>query len=85
MRLTKSVRQKIIENNEGFTTKSHYKGKNFQEDRKYTILEGKLHIEARGKSSWADSHHSDSWIANEKETHDFLYRNKGVLDTNGID
>jgi hypothetical protein len=83
-RLTKPVRQRILEQNEGFTTSTHNKQRNFREDRTYTISDGALHIRAQGKTSWADSHYDREWIADDEETHRFLRNHKRVLNLDGI-
>ena len=79
MILTRAVRQQLLENNDGFTISTYYEEKNFREQRDYSIKDGKLHIRARGKTSWADSHFDDEWVADEDETHRFLYRHKDEL------
>lgn len=35
------------------------------------------------KTSWADSREERKWVADEKETHDFLYKHKDDLDLGG--
>ncbi len=84
MRLTKLVRELLLVLNEGFTTTTHYSGKNFTEDRTYRIADGELHIHSEGKGSWADSRFDKEWVADDKETHRFLYDNLGSLDTDEI-
>ena len=84
VRLTASVRQRILEQNDGFTTRTDYKGRNFREERIYTISGGVLHIRAIGKTSWADSRYDKEWIASDEETHRFLYNHKWVLNLDGI-
>lgn len=79
LRLTKAVRQQLLDDNNGFTTSTYYEGKNFREQRDYSIEDGELHIRARGKTSWADSHFDDEWVATDKETHGFLYRHLDEL------
>ena len=71
-RLTKAVRQKLLENNEGFTTRTYYEGRNSREERIYTISGGQLHIRAIGKTSWADSRYENEWVASDEEVHRFL-------------
>lgn len=85
MRLTKSVRQKILEQNEGFSKRTYYEGRNSREERIYTISGGKLHIRAIGKTSWADSRYDDNWIASDEETHRFLYEHKWEMNLDGIE
>ena len=85
MRLTSTIRQKILNLNEGFTTRTSYSGKNSSEERIYTISGGQLHIRAIGNTSWSDSRYDREWIAYEEETHRFLYKYLGVLNTDGIE
>ncbi|MCG2783721.1 MAG: hypothetical protein L6461_01300 [Anaerolineae bacterium] len=84
-RLTISVRQSILAQNEGFTRRTFYEGKNSREERIYTISGGVLHIRAIGKTSWADSRYDDEWIAGDKETHEFLYKHKQEMNLDGIE
>lgn len=79
LRLTKAVRQQLLDDNDGFTTSTYYEGRNFREQRDYSIENGELRIRARGKTSWTDSHFDDEWVADEEETHRFLYRHKDEL------
>lgn len=83
-RLTASVRQRILEQNDGFTTRTYYEGKNFRAERIYTISDGELHIRSIGKTSWADSRFDDEWIASDKEAHKFLYNHKSQMNLDGI-
>jgi hypothetical protein len=55
------------------------------EDRIYTISGGQLHIRAIGNTSWSHSRYYDEWIADNEETHRFLYNNLGILNTDGIE
>lgn len=83
-RLTASVRKRILDENEGFTTRTYYEGKNFREERTYTISDGVLHIRAVGKTSWADSRFNNESIANDEETHRFLYKHQSEMNLDGI-
>jgi len=85
VRLTRDVRQRILEQNEGFTTKTYYDGRNSREQRVYTISGGVLRIRSIGKTSWADSRYDDEWIASDEETHRFLYDNKHKMNLDGIE
>lgn len=85
MRLTKKVREQLMEQNEGFKASTHYSGKNFNESRDYEISGGRVHIRATGKTSWADSRYSKNWVADDEETRRFLYEHKGQLNTDGLD
>ena len=85
MRLTKSVRQRILEQNEGFSKTTSFEGRNSREQRIYKISGGELHIRAVGKTSWADSRYDDEWIASDEETHRFLYDHKWEMNLDGIE
>ena len=85
MRLTKDVRRQLLEQNEGFSTKTSYRGRNSSEDRTYTITGGQLHIHASGKTSWADSRYTSDGVADEDQTHRYLYDHLHMLDKDGID
>ncbi len=84
-RLTKIIRQMLLDNNDGFSTRTYYEGKNSREERIYTVKDGQLKIRATGKTSWADSHYDNEWIADEDETHRFLYKHQGEMNTDGIE
>ncbi len=79
-RLTKDVRQRLLESNEGFSTRTYYEGRNSREERIYTISDGQLHIRAIGKTSWADSRYADAWIASDHALHRFLYAHQHEID-----
>ena len=80
MRLTKDVRKQLLEQNEGFSTRTSYSGKNFSEARTYTITGGELRVRASGDTSWADSRYTRDYVADEEQTHRYLYDNLGLLD-----
>lgn len=84
IRLTKNVRQKLLECNEGFSIRTYYEGRNSREERIYTIANGKLYIKAIGKSSWADSRYEKEWEALDEEIHRFLYKNLDDLNTDAV-
>lgn len=85
MRLTTTVRQKILNQNEGFSTRRSYDSRNSQYERIYTIIGGRLHIREIGKTSWSDSRYDKEWYADNEETHRFLYNNLGILNLDGIE
>lgn len=85
MRLTSTIRQRILNQNEGFTTRTSYDAKNSEYERIYTILSGQLHIREIGKTSWADSRYNKEWIADNDETHRFIYNNLGLFNLDGIE
>lgn len=85
MRLTKSVVQQLLAQNEGFTFRTSYKGKNLSEDRLYLIRDGLLRISAAGKTSWADSRYSTGeGVADAAQTLRFLRKYLDRLNTDGI-
>ncbi len=84
-RLTKIVRQLLLDNNDGFSTHTYYEGKNSREERIYTIKDGQLKIRASGKTSWADSRYDEEWVADDEETHRFLYKHQSELNSEGIE
>lgn len=85
MRLTKEVRQKLLNQNEGFELKTSNVQKNSTEYRTYRISGGKLYIQSSGNTSWADSHYSyDPIPATDEQTHRFLRQYQGRLNTDGL-
>ena len=84
-RLTKAVRQKLLDQNEGFTRGTYYEGRNSREERVYKISGGQLHIRATGKTSWADSRYDDEWVASDEEAHRFMYEHQHEMNTDGIE
>lgn len=85
MRLTKSVRQRILEQNEGFTKGTYSAERNSREERIYTIVGSELRIRAKGKTSWSGSRYDKEWTASEEETHRFLYNHKTEMNLDGIE
>ncbi|MBX9470364.1 hypothetical protein [Microcella sp.] len=85
MRLTKDVRRQLLEQNDGFSTKTSYEGKNSSEDRTYTIKDGALHVQASGKTSWADSRYKNEFVADEEQTHRYLRNNLYKLNKDDVD
>ena len=84
MRLTKDVRKKLLELNEGLIVNTHNERRNFSESRVYKIENGKLMIRAIGKSSWSDSWYENTWEADEDEIHSFLYNNLDKLNKGNL-
>ncbi len=85
MRLTKAIRKKLLEKNDGLEIRSSYDSRNSEYERFYKIKDGELHIREIGKTSWADSRYDDEWIADEEQTHRFLYNYLCKLDTDGME
>lgn len=87
MRFTKKNRQQVLDQNEGFKTKTSYKGKNFSEGRVYEIKDGGLNVHSDSNTSWADSRRSDDYRynADAEETKRFLRNYRGSLNTDGIE
>ena len=71
IKLTKNNCQILLNSNDGFiinTTQNSNKGEAYK--REYKIFNGKLHIYERKKNT--DSSHDNTWIATDKEVHQFL-------------
>ncbi|SDN08620.1 hypothetical protein SAMN05216368_103395 [Cryobacterium flavum] len=84
MRLTKDVRVQLLEQNEGFSTRTSYTAKNSSEDRTYTITGGELHVHATGNTSWADSRYTNDFIADDEQTHRYLFDNLQQLNRDDV-
>lgn len=84
MRLMPDVRRQLLEQNEGFSTTTSYEGKNSSEDRRYTITDGKLHVHASGNTSWADSRYKSDFVADDVQTHRYLYNNLSLLNQDDV-
>lgn len=84
LRLTKDVREALLRANEGFTSSTHYSGKNFTETRRYTIADGELRVNSRSNTSWADSRRQDDFVADEAATHRYLRERLPRLNTDGV-
>lgn len=54
-RLTKKVRQQLLNQNSGFERRTYYESRNSEEERIYRIEDGHLKIRAIGNTSWANS------------------------------
>lgn len=70
IKLTKNNCQILLDSNDGFiinTTYNSNKGGAYK--REYKIFNGKLHIHERKNT---DSSHDNTWIATDKEVHQFL-------------
>ncbi len=87
MRLTKDVRQKLLDQNEGFSTETWFEGNNSSEARHHEIRNGELHVRARGKGAWgaANERYENEWVADDDQTHRFLKKHLSELDTDGLD
>lgn len=68
MRITADKRQKLLDQNDGYSTTSYYSGRNFSESRRYEISGGELHVHSRSKTSWADSRTEEEWVADPSAT-----------------
>lgn len=85
VRLTKKNRQRILEQNEGFSARSSFDSKNSTYEREYRIANSKLLIREIGKTSWSDSRYNNPWVANDEEVHRFLYKYLWQLNTEGLE
>lgn len=84
MRLTREVRQQLLDQNEGFERETRDKRKNFEEHRRYLITGGQLRIRSTGKTSWADSRFDNEEVADDEQTHRFLRKYLAELNTDGL-
>ena len=85
MRLTKSVRDIILKQNNGFKARTYFKGRNNERERIYKVIDGILHIREVGKTSWADSRYDKEWIADSEEIRRFIRDNLLKLNLKGIE
>ena len=83
-RLTKEVRQQLLDQNESFTRRTYSENRNSREERIYKISGGQLLVRAIGKTSWADSRYDKEWVADDEEVHQFLYKHRNEMNTDGI-
>ncbi len=79
MELTTELRRRILQLNEGFTTRTHCEGSNFSEEKIYTIVNGELHVRAVGRNFLKDTRYSKEVIADDNNTYKFLFDYKGKL------
>lgn len=84
-RLTGSVRQQLLEQNEGMVFHAEYSDRNFRESRTYTVQDGQLIIRSHGKGSFGGSHFDQTWAASDEEIHRFLYKHQRQLDHSRVD
>jgi len=85
MRLTETVRQQLLDVNDGFSQTSHYSDRNSDSTMLYTVRDGALHVRESGKTSWADSRYDNFYIADPEQTHRFLAKHRDALDWTGVD
>ena len=83
-RLTAKVRQQILDQNNGRSITTYSEGKNYREERVYTIRNGQLFVKESGDTSWSDSRYSQERPASDEETHRFLYNHCWKLNLDGI-
>ncbi|WP_263165434.1 hypothetical protein [Streptomyces sp. SCSIO ZS0520] len=84
MRLTATVRQQLLDQNDGFETTTTYRSRNYTEERRYRITGGRLYIRVSSNTSWADSRSSNEGEASDDETRRFLRKYLGALNTDGL-
>ena len=85
IRLTKTIRHKILVLNEGYIERTYYDSRNHSYEREYKISNGMLYIHETGRTSWADSQYSKEWIADDEETHRFLSNYLWKLNIDGLE
>lgn len=84
-RLTASVRQQLLEQNDGKVFHTEYADRNFRECRTYTLHDGLLFIRAHGKGAFGGSQFDRTWPASPEEAHRFLYNHQSELDHSRVD
>lgn len=84
-RLTGTVRQQLLDQNEGLTFQTAYRDRNFHEVRTYTVKGGELMVNARGKSAFGGSQFDTDWIADAGQVHRTLYDHQRRFDHSGVD
>lgn len=81
MRLTKTVRKQLLDQNEGFRKNKSYKSRNSSYTNHYEITGGQLCVRSEGKTSWADSRYNKSYECDDEQTHRFLRDHLTELNT----
>lgn len=76
IRLTKENIQKVLDANEGFKARTHYKSKNKEEENLYTIVGGALQKRSVGKASFGGSQYDKTDVCDLEQTRRFI-RNNG--------
>lgn len=84
-RLTQSVRQQLLDQNEGLSFQTFYRDRNFRETRTYTVQDGALTIRAQGKGPFGGSQFDTTWTADADEVHRALYNHQYRFDHSGVD
>lgn len=84
-RLTQSVRQQLLDQNEGLSFQTVYRDRNFHETRIYTVQDGALTIRAQGKGPFGGSQFDTTWTADADEVHRALYNHQDRFDHTGVD
>ena len=85
MRLTKTVIQKILDMNDGFSRSTSYSGKNYSADYSYLVKGGKLLIGRTDKTSWADSRSDTHGTADIDQTRRFIRKFIDFMKTDGLE
>lgn len=84
MRLTKPIRDIILNQNNGFKSRTYFKNRNSERERIYKIVDGILYIREVGKTAWSDSRYDKEWIAESDEIRKFIRDNLLKLNLKGI-
>ena len=84
-RLTQKVRQQILDQNEGFTTRTYFENRNFREERIYTVRGGCLYVREIGDTSQSDSAYDQERRLDDDETHRFLCEHSWKMNLDGIE
>lgn len=84
-RLTASVRQQLLDQNEGLTFHTTYRDRNSREVRTYTVKGGELLINAQGKGPFGGSQFNTDWVADSEQVHRTLYDHQRRFDHSRVD
>lgn len=85
-RLTKSVVDGILSQNDGVEAVTNYNSRNFSETRYYKVEEGKLYYRAKGSTCWSDSKYDDDYTeASSDQARRFIKRYDYKLNLDGYD
>jgi len=84
-RLTTSVRQQLLDQNEGLTIETVYRDRNFREVCTYTVKNGELIVRSHGKGAFGGSQFDDTYVADAAKTHRVLYDHQRRFDHSRVD
>lgn len=84
-RLTKSVRQQILDLNEGLSFQTYFSSPNSSESSTYTVENGTFLVRRHGKGAFGGSQYDETRTASEEDAHAILYDHRDKFDYSGVD